>query len=96
MVEAYAIRWGLQVAQALNVDEILLQLDALNVINYIHGLCVLEEVNLVVGDSCSLVRKFKDVVILFVGRKFVADAHHLVGIGKILALFFLPFLSLLF
>lgn len=83
VAEAYAIRRGLQLAQELKLDRILLHSDALNVINCIHGLCALEEINLVVGDCCSLVGSFKDVAILFVGRKNVFDAHNLVGIGYV-------------
>ncbi|XP_058755467.1 TMV resistance protein N-like [Vicia villosa] len=42
----------------------------------------MEEIKLVVDDCCSLVRNFKDAAIMFVGRKQVTDAHHLVGIGN--------------
>lgn len=84
VAEAYAIRWGLQLAQALHLEKILILSNALYMVNCVHGLCTLEEVKIVVEDCGLLATNFKESFILFVGRKFVVDAHHLVWIGKVL------------
>lgn len=50
----------------------------------IHDTNVVAEVEHVAMDYLMLLKDFKDATVMSVGRKFVADAHQLVGICNVL------------
>ncbi|XP_058739812.1 uncharacterized protein LOC131611980 [Vicia villosa] len=80
--EAMAIRWGLQVARDLKLQKIVVQSDALVVVDCVNKMdfsVVLEPIVL----DCSEIKLYFDVVtVMYVSRNFNTDAHHMVSIGK--------------
>ncbi|XP_058724687.1 uncharacterized protein LOC131596129 [Vicia villosa] len=80
--ETLAIHWSLQLAKELKVERILVQSDALSVVNCIISLSLLTDIDHVVLNCQTFLRSFKFASVVFISRAFNCDAHNLVGLGK--------------
>ncbi|XP_058766067.1 uncharacterized protein LOC131639600 [Vicia villosa] len=82
VAELPAIRWCLGVAMEMKLDRILLQSNALEVVDCINGcqhIAAFEHI----AEDCRLgLNSFKFAVVMFIPRNINVDAHNLVGIGK--------------
>ncbi|XP_058734240.1 uncharacterized protein LOC131605971 [Vicia villosa] len=80
--EALGIRWGLQLADDLKLDKVVLQSDALGVVDYVNGVISVPDLDPIVMDCRSLRSFLISSTVMFIGRDVNTDAHSLVGIGK--------------
>ncbi|XP_058726925.1 uncharacterized protein LOC131598327 [Vicia villosa] len=81
--EALGIRWGMQLANDFNLEEVMFQSDALGVVDCVNGVCSLPDIEPIVLDCCLLRNHFKFSSVMFIGRESNTDAHNMVGIGKL-------------
>ncbi|XP_058760957.1 uncharacterized protein LOC131634317 [Vicia villosa] len=80
--ETLAIRWSLQVAKELKVERILVQSDALSVVDCINAVSVRADIDHVIRDCQFLLSSFKFASVVFINRSFNSDAHSFVGLGN--------------
>lgn len=81
ITEAMAIAWGLQLALELNLTKIIIQSDALTMVD--HHIDVSTILELITVDYNLLMEHFEIVSIVFHRRESNSDGHHMVGIGKL-------------
>ncbi|PNY04967.1 ribonuclease H [Trifolium pratense] len=79
LAEALAIRWCLQVAKDQNLKEVIIQSDALVVVECIRGSNSIACIELIVTDCKLLMSTFSSVSINYVCRDLNVLAHRLVG-----------------
>lgn len=79
-----AIRWSWQLAKELHMEKILVQSDALTVVNCINHLGTLAILEFIATNIRSLIDSFKVRFMMFLSRRSNTDAHNLVSLGKLL------------
>ncbi|XP_058749287.1 uncharacterized protein LOC131622279 [Vicia villosa] len=84
LAELLAIRWCLQVAKEIHLDKIIVQSDAMTVVDGINSNMSNAALELIAGDVRELCSFFKFSAIMYLNRLFLSDAHNLVKWGKIL------------
>ncbi|XP_058776145.1 uncharacterized protein LOC131650453 [Vicia villosa] len=83
IVEAFGIKWGLQLAKNAQIDNVTVQYDALGVVDCVNGVSYAVDLEPIVLDCQFLIKSFVSVAVLFVGRNNISDAHNLVSLGRV-------------
>ncbi|XP_058746601.1 uncharacterized protein LOC131619536 [Vicia villosa] len=81
--EALGIRWDLQLAKEPELDKVVLQSDALAVVDCINGVSLVLDLDPIVMDCRSFRSSLFSSTVMFIGRDADTDALSLVGIGKL-------------
>lgn len=84
VAEAMAVRWALKLAKDLHIPSVMIQSDALEVVdcnNQVSSVAVLEPLVL---DCLNLLKSFQFATLLYVNRSHILEAHNLVGLGYML------------
>lgn len=63
--------------------KILVQFDALAVIDCINSMSTLAALEFIASDIKTLLASFKIGSVMFLNRQFIGDSHNLVGLGKL-------------
>ncbi|XP_058776904.1 uncharacterized protein LOC131651249 [Vicia villosa] len=81
--EVLAIRWGLQLAKELHIGKILVQSDALNVVDCINCVRQFASIDLIAIDVRCLLSSFSLGSVMYLCRQQNTEAHNLVGLGRL-------------
>lgn len=81
--EALAIRWCLQIAAELKLDKILVQSDALNVVDCLNGVISSAILDPLILDCKHILSSFKQFAVMFISRNLNVDVHYMVGVGNV-------------
>jgi len=79
MVETLAIRWCLRLSKERGLQDIIIQSDALAVVECFRGSNSLACIALIILDCKALMDEFNSVSIVYISRDLNALAHRLVG-----------------
>lgn len=79
MAETLAIRWCLGLAKERGLQDIIIQSDALNVVECFRGSNSLACIELIILDCKALMSDFNSVSVVYISRDLNALAHRLVG-----------------
>lgn len=81
-VKALGIWWGLQLANDFKLKNVVLQSDALGVVDCVNGVIYVPDLDPIVLDCRSLGCSFISSTVMLIGRDANTDAHSLVAIGE--------------
>ncbi|XP_058783366.1 uncharacterized protein LOC131658047 [Vicia villosa] len=84
LAELLAIRWCLQIAKDIHLDKVLVQSDAMIVVDCINSTISNAALDLIAGDVRDLCNIFSLCSVMYLNRVFISDAHNLVKWGKLL------------
>lgn len=82
LAELLAIRWNLNIAKNLSLEQVLIQIDTKCAVDCINTLTILANCDLITSDCRALLDSFGNVVVVFLSRLYNVDAHHLVVLEK--------------
>lgn len=77
-----AIKLGLQVANDLSFERIILHSDALFVVDYINKIQFSGSLDNIMVDCRMILDSFIDASVMFMSRTLNGDAHFMIGLGK--------------
>lgn len=81
--EALAIRWSLQKTQELNLDRVLVQSDALVVVDCLNDINFSAALEPLISYCKLIMSSFSQCTVMFISRNLNLDAHHMVGVGNL-------------
>ncbi|CAI8582898.1 unnamed protein product [Vicia faba] len=82
VAEGLAIKWDLQTSHQLKLQKIIVQSDALGVVDCMNHIAFSEVLEPIMLDCTELVNLFSFVSVMFIRRNCNVDVHHLIRICK--------------
>lgn len=82
LAEAMGVRWALQEAVGMHIQNLVLSSDALNVVNCVNKISVVASTEPVIVDCWKLIEQIPFVMVIHACRELNAEAHNLASLAK--------------
>ncbi|XP_058783087.1 uncharacterized protein LOC131657739 [Vicia villosa] len=82
--ELLGIKWAMEVAKDLQIENVMFYSDALDIVDSINGVVHNATLDFIVNDCKALLYSFRDAALIFISRNLNTEAHHMVDVGKAL------------
>lgn len=82
IAEALGVKWSLQIAKELQLQKIVIESDAAEVVNCINRKKSLAAIDFIIQDCWDLINQVGEVLVVHVKRHLNAAAHGMVRVAK--------------